>query len=198
MWNEILNLLKTEQINSASSMLIKHFGDRLMQHLTVKYKWAETEATEIIHDSVIKFAEIVREKPQKDFPYTYFRKICELNGANKYRRFLRQDNLFKKYIQETTQEVYDDYYEKYGIQFEPLDEYDDYPEKHKIALRAYILLDEGCRQLLHLRYVEEVPYQYIPDKILNINSPDAARSKLPRCKKRWKQYIQLIQAKNAA
>lgn len=171
--------------------LLSAYGRKCEQHLMRKFECRLDDATDILMDIVIDLIDKIVRDSITDLknPGGYLLKACEyryllLNKRKRKVREKREDVLLYYY-----DEIYDE------VQFEKLfssDWLDDIEKEKKRTVKrilaAFQLLNEKCRQILELFYVDNKSMREIGD-IMHFASSNVAKTTKNRCLKKWRSNI---------
>ena len=171
--------------------LLSAYGRKCEQHLMKKFECRLDDATDILMDIVIDLIDKIVRDSITDLknPGGYLLKACEyryllLNKRKQKVREKREDVLLYYY-----DEIYDE------VQFEKLfssDWLDDIEKEKKRTVKrilaAFQLLNEKCRQILELFYVDNKSMREIGN-IMHFASSNVAKTTKNRCLKKWRSNI---------
>lgn len=172
--------------------LLSAFGDKCERHLMKKFECRLDEATDILMDIIIDLIDkIMRESIEKlENPGGYLLKACEyrylLLKRRKSKIRAKRDDLLLYYYDE----IYEEAQYKKLMDSEWMEDIEKEKKKTvKRILAAFQLLNEKCRQILELFYVEDKSMREISE-MMHFASSNVAKTSKNRCLKKWRSNIE--------
>lgn len=178
--------------HSFTVYLLSAYGRKCEQHLMKKFECRLDEATDILMDIVVDLIDkIMRDSiDELNNPGGYLLKACEyrylLLSKRRQKSRAKQDDLLLYYYDE----IYDDGQFEQLFESEWLDEIEREKKKTiKKILAAFQLLNEKCRQILELFYVDSKSMREISE-IMHFASSNVSKTTKNRCLKKWRSNIE--------
>jgi RNA polymerase sigma factor (sigma-70 family) len=172
--------------------LLSAYGRKCEQHLMKKFECRLDEATDILMDIVIDLIDkIVRESIEElKNPGGYLLKACEYRYLLLYKKRKKsrekKDDLLLYYYGE----IYDERQLEQLFDSEWLEEIEQEKMRTiKRILAAFQLLNEKCRQILELFYVDNKSMKEISE-IMHFASSNVSKTTKNRCLKKWRSHIE--------
>ena len=185
--SEVYELIAGNNSNEAFRIYENAFGDMLQYYLSTLH-WQKDEATEIVHDAFLLIEKKVHQGKTTKLTVSYLKKTCKLIGANKWRKKARDQKAFQNYFEETKRKVKQDYLDTYQIDIYENEENGDY----RLALRAFDLLNDKCKKLVRLKFVDQMNHKDIISKMNGISNINSSKTILNRCMNAWRNFMDKI------
>lgn len=190
-YNQVYELIAEGQSEKACAAFMQAWQRRLVSYLR-RYRWTSEEAIELIHDAYLMIEKKISNGELESFNITYIKRCCKNLGANRWRKEVRKKIEFLAYANNYRKEINDEFRNEFKLNL--FEEEEEFSNEYRIALRAFDLMNERCREIIRLKHVDNLNHNDIVDKIASLSNMNSSKTILNRCMNTWKTLIQKIKS----